>query len=65
MNPEVQPVNLLDAKNNIYMTTCSGMAETLGSCYQKAQKTCDKGYRLIEEKLDSSGVHRAITFQCK
>jgi len=64
MNSQEQPVNLIDGKNNIYMTTCSGMAETIGSCHQKAQKTCDKGYQLIEEKIDSSGVHRMIRFQC-
>jgi hypothetical protein len=65
MSPQEQPVNLIDSKNNIYMTTCSGMAETIGTCYDKAQKTCEKGYTLIQEKLDSSGVHRAIRFQCK
>ena len=65
MNPQEQPVLLIDGRNNIYMTTCSGLAETIGSCYQKAQKNCDKGYHLIEEKIDSSGVHRAIKFQCK
>jgi len=60
-----QPINLIDSQNYIYVTTCSGMAETLGSCHQKAQKTCDKGYSLLEEKIDSSGVHRSIKFQCK
>ncbi len=65
MNPQDQPINLIDSKNNIYMTTCSGLAETIGSCYQKAQKTCNKGYELIEEKIDSSGVHRFIKFQCR
>jgi hypothetical protein len=65
MNGQDQPVNLIDAKTNTYMTTCSGLAETIGSCYQKAQNTCSKGYHLIEEKIDSSGVHRMIRFQCK
>ena len=65
MNGQGQPVNLIDSQNHMYMTTCSGMAETLGSCHQKAQKTCDKGYRLLEEKIDASGVHRQIKFQCK
>ncbi len=60
-----QPVNLIDSQNHIYVTTCSGMAETLGSCHQKAQKTCDNGYSLLEEKIDNSGVHRSIKFQCK
>jgi hypothetical protein len=65
LNPQEQPIHLIDTKNNIYKTTCSGMAETIGTCYQKAQKTCAKGYSLIEEKVDSTGVHRAIKFQCK
>ena len=65
INPQEQPVNIIDVKENIYSTTCSVMAETLGSCHQKAQKTCDKGYRLLEEKIDASGVHRQIKFQCK
>jgi hypothetical protein len=65
MNPQEQPVNLIDIKNNIFITTCSGMAETIGTCYDKAKKACKNGYILIEEKLDSSGVHRAIRFQCK
>ncbi len=65
MNGQDQPVNLIDSQNHIYKTTCSGMAETMGSCHQKAQKTCDNGYRLIEEKIDGSGVHRQIKFQCK
>ena len=65
MKGQDQSVNLIDGKNNTYMTTCSGLAETIGSCYQKAQKTCDKGYNLIEEKIDSSGVHRMIRLQCK
>ena len=65
MNPQEQPVHLMDAKNNIYTTTCSGLAETIGTCHLKAQKTCAKGYNLIEEKVDSTGVHRAIKFQCQ
>jgi hypothetical protein len=65
MNGQDQPVHLIDSQNHIYMTTCSGLAETIGTCHQKAQKTCDKGYRLIEEKIDGSGVHRYIKFQCK
>ena len=65
MNAQEQPVHLMDVKNNIYKTTCSGLAETIGTCHLKAQKTCAKGYNLIEEKVDSSGVHRAMTFQCQ
>ena len=65
MNGQDQPVHLIDGKTNTYMTTCSGTAETIGSCHQKAKKTCDKGYQLIEEKIDSTGVHRMIRFRCK
>ena len=47
------------------MTTCSGVAETIGTCHQKAKKTCKDGYEILNERLDSSGVHREIKFQCK
>jgi hypothetical protein len=65
MNYQEQPVELVDQKNNIYKTTCSGMAETIGTCYQKAKRTCKNDYKVLNENLDSSGVHRAIQFQCK
>ncbi len=47
------------------MTTCSGMAETIGTCHDKAKRTCKQGYNLLNEVRDSSGVHREIKFQCK
>ena len=65
MNAQEQPINLIDSKNYIYMTTCSGMAETMGTCYEKAKRTCKQGYNLLNEVRDSSGVHREIRFQCK
>ena len=65
MNPQEQPVELIDGKANIYSTTCSGMAETIGTCHQKANKTCKQGYELLDENSDSSGVHRKIRFKCK
>jgi len=65
MNAQEQPVHLIDGKTNTYMTTCSGMAETIGSCHQKAQKTCKQGYKVLKESLDTSGVHREIRFQCE
>ena len=65
MNYQEQPVQLIDQKNNIYKTTCSGMAESIGTCHQKAKRTCERGYQVLNEKLDSSGVHREIKFQCK
>jgi len=60
-----QSVQLLDSKTQIFRTTCSGMAETIGSCHMKAKETCERGYQLLSEKLDSSGVHREIIFQCQ
>jgi len=65
MNPQEQPVNLIDSKEKIYITTCSGMAETIGTCHEKAKRTCKQGYSLLNEILDNSGVHRQIRFQCK
>jgi hypothetical protein len=65
MNVQEQPVNVVDGKLNIYSTTCSGMAETIGTCHQKAKRTCKEGYNLLNEVRDSSGVHRELTFQCK
>jgi len=65
INPQEQPVNLIDDKANIYVTTCSGLAETIGTCHEKAKRTCERSYQVLDEKLDSSGVHREIKFQCK
>ncbi|CAM8411337.1 hypothetical protein [Candidatus Methylopumilus planktonicus] len=65
MNPQEQPVELIDGKANIYSTTCSGLAETMGTCHQKAKGTCKQGYEVLNESVDSSGVHRKIKFQCK
>ena len=65
MHGQEQPVHLVESQNHIYMTTCSGTVETIGTCHQKAQKTCDQDYRVLEQKSDSSGVHREIKFQCK
>jgi hypothetical protein len=65
MNPQEQPVQLINSKLNIYMTTCSGLAETIGTCHQKASRTCKSGYEVLDEKLDNSGVHREIRFKCK
>ncbi len=61
----IQPVQLLDSKTQIFRTTCSGMAETMGSCHMKAKETCVRGYQLLSEKLDSSGFHREIVVQCQ
>ena len=50
---------------NIYSTTCSDMAETIGTCHEKAKRTCKQGYVVLSENIDSSGIHRGIRFQCK
>jgi hypothetical protein len=65
MNPQEQPVNTIDGKVNIYSTTCSGMAETIGTCHQKAKRTCSGRYIILSENIDNTGVHRKIQFQCK
>ncbi len=63
-NPQEQPVNKFN-ETGLYVTTCSGMAETIGSCYEKAKRTCSGSYEVVKEVRDSSGVHRELTFQCK
>ncbi len=65
MNPQEQPVNLIDDINKIDLTTCSGLAETTGTCHMKAKRTCSKGYKVLDEIIGSSGVHRQLRFQCK
>ena len=65
MNPQEQPVNLIDDMNKIYLTTCSGLAETSGTCHTKAKRTCPKSYKVLDEITDSSGIHRQLRFQCK
>ena len=64
-NPQEQPINLIDEKEKIYITTCSGMAETIGTCHEKAKRTCKNGYEVLNENRSGSGVHREIKFQCK
>jgi hypothetical protein len=63
-NPQEQPVNLVDSKAKIYSTTCSGLAETIGTCHEKARRTCRQGYILLDESQDST-AYRQIRFQCK
>jgi hypothetical protein len=65
MKPQEQPVHSVNTKSKIFMTSCSGMAETIGTCHQKAKRTCKDSYEVLNEKIDSSGVHREIKFQCK
>ena len=65
MNGQSQPVKLIDNRSNTYTTSCNGTAETMGSCHQKARETCNKGYKTLNEKTDSTGIFREIKFQCK
>ena len=59
-----QPVKQI-GKDNLFFTTCSGVAETMGSCFEKAKRTCARNYMVVRQNQDSSGVHRELTFQCK
>lgn len=65
MKGEMQPVKMLDAKQQIYFTTCSGSVEEWGSCYNKARKTCNNGYEVTEKVESAIGGKRELTFRCK
>ena len=62
---QMQPVNLIDSKNNIYFTTCGGAVEDWASCYDKASKTCAGSYSEVKKGDNSRGTERHLTFQCK
>ena len=59
-----QPVKLIDNRNEIYLVTCSGPAETMGVCYEKAQETCNRRLKILNEKIGSTGIDRELKFQC-
>ncbi len=63
VRPQEQSIKQID--NDMYFTTCSGVVETIGTCYEKAKRTCSGNYSVIKEFRDSLGVHRELTFQCK
>ncbi len=65
MRGEVQPVQVLDYKNKIMVTTCSGLVEHWQNCYAKARESCNSGYEIIKKIENSSSVRRELTFQCK
>lgn len=50
---------------NTFRTTCSGTVEHWGSCNDKANRTCSKGYVIVEKNADSNGVIRELIFSCK
>ena len=62
---QMQPIKLIDAKNNIYFTSCSGAVEESSSCKDKAYKTCPNGYLIIDKVESAVGGRRELTFQCK
>lgn len=62
MNGQQQPVRLVKA--NVYQTTCSGAVETWNNCDQKAAKTCDGSYNILEKNENIIGGKREVTFQC-
>jgi len=58
-----QPV--VDLGNNIFKTTCNGIAEGWDSCFRKAQKTCGSGFSVTDKTQLNDFVHREITFKCR
>lgn len=50
---------------NTFRTTCSGTVEHWGNCSDKANRTCSKGYVIVEKNADSNGVIRELIFSCK
>ncbi len=65
MNGQMQPVTVKDYKQQIMFTSCSGSVEDWGSCSQKAAKSCEKGYDILNKIESAVGGRREITFQCK
>ena len=65
MNGQMQPVLKSHIYKNAYFTTCGGAVENWGSCNDKAQSTCAKGYVILEKNADSTGVKREIHFECR
>jgi hypothetical protein len=65
MNGQTQPVLKSHIYKDAYFTTCGGAVENWGSCNDKAQSTCAKGYKILEKNADSTGVKREIHFECR
>ena len=64
MDGQEQPVVMRNAKEKIYYTTCSGIVENWGSCYNKGARSCSKGYEIIEKTENANGGFRTMTFKC-
>lgn len=63
MQGQQQPVKLL--KDNLFVTSCGGAVETWGSCNNKAERTCNNGYVVVNKIENAIGTVRELTFQCK
>lgn len=63
MSGQEQSVKLL--KTNLYMTTCSGAVENWGSCNNKANRTCNGNYVVLEKNESIVGGKRELFFECK
>lgn len=65
-NPQnaIQPVVYKNLKEKIFFTSCSGAVEEWNDCKVKANRTCEKGYTIINRKEDPVGGRRELTFQC-
>ena len=47
------------------MTTCSGAVENWGSCNNKANRTCNGNYVVLEKNESIVGGKRELIFECK
>lgn len=61
---QIQPVTVLDKKENILMTNCGGAVETWGSCFQKAKSVCPNGHKVIGRDENTTGTLRKLIFKC-
>ena len=62
LNGQEQPVKM--KSNGEFITTCGGAVENWGSCFQKAGRTCSKGYKITSQTSDNRGTYREIVFTC-
>lgn len=67
MNAEgaMQPVMVVNAKEQVMFTSCSGAVEDWASCQRKAMKACPNSYEVLEKIESAIGGKREITFKCK
>ena len=62
LNGQEQPVKIKG--NGEYITTCGGAVENWGSCFEKAGRTCPRGYQITSQTSDNRGTNREIVFTC-